>query len=844
MKSDYKFLLIAMAAVSFFLFFTMSCKDNPADPEDPYETSIAGVILDNQDQPLPEALVEAYEDGNTIQSATASDITDEEGKFKLENLPEDLSKVTIRVKHDHFQTFEANLEQIVAGGSKDNLPIKMMSQDSCCGTIEMVVKDEDGEALNKVKVQLKDQQKTYRVGKTNEDGYLKFEEVCDGEFYLRLVKDEYKVIEQELVIEPCDSLEFAFEMESLGGGDSCCDGKIYFFVKDEDTEDPIKAVTVKLYDGDNKIRIGSTDESGKVVFEEICEGDDYLIHYAKNGYGEAEYDFVMECNDTLEFHKTMKSKKDSCCDGVLKVKVQNEDEEALKEAEVKLWYDGGYIEKLFTNGDGFVIFDGLCEGNYAIRVYKKDYKVLEKEIEIPCNETVEKTVTLLSDKDSCCEGVIKIITRDEDEKLVKNAQVKLWQGGKLLEKVLSGEDGVSIFDGVCEGKYAISIIHEQYKHQEFELEIGCNEEVEKIRTLVMEKDTCCEGVIKIYAFDKDEKPIKKAKVKIWKDGKLLEEAKTNEAGLAIFDGICEGKYGVDIIHENYKDIEFMLEVGCNEEVVVEKFLESGDDCCEGVLKVKVRNENEEALKEAEVKLWYKGEYEKLYTNGDGVVIFDGLCEGVYGLRIYKKGYKVQEKELEIPCNETVEKTITLVADDDCCEGKIYIIPRDKNTNEVIKNATVKLWFGGKLLKTKSAEKGFALFEELCEGKYGVDIIAEGYKAIEFNLELGCNKTLEETRLLEPKEEDDTCCTAKIKVHVFDKEELEELENATVKVYLGEKVIREAKTDKNGWVEFEEICAPAKYGILVSHEQYQAEDFSFTFEKCVTKQETIKLKKKE
>ena len=84
----------------------------------------------------------------------------------------------------------------------------------------------------------------------------------------------------------------------------------------------------------------------------------------------------------------------------------------------------------------------------------------------------------------------------------------------------------------------------------------------------------------------------------------------------------------------------------------------------------------------------------------------------------------------------------------------------------------------------------------------------------------------------------------IKVHVFDKEELEELENATVKVYLGEKVIREAKTDKNGWVEFEEICAPAKYGILVSHEQYQAEDFSFTFEKCVTKQETIKLKKKE
>ena len=72
---------------------------------------------------------------------------------------------------------------------------------------------------------------------------------------------------------------------------------------------------------------------------------------------------------------------------------------------------------------------------------------------------------------------------------------------------------------------------------------------------------------------------------------------------------------------------------------------------------------------------------------------------------------------------------------------VAVAPNAMNTVEnPITNAKVKLWQDGELLETKEVNAdGFALFENLCEGKYAFDLIAEGYKTIEFFTELGCNE---------------------------------------------------------------------------------------------------------
>ena len=168
---------------------------------------------------------------------------------------------------------------------------------------------------------------------------------------------------------------------------------------------------------------------------------------------------------------------------------------------------------------------------------------------------------------------------------------------------------------------------------------------------------------------------------------------------------------------------------------MEQTLEKNDnDCCEGIVKVKVKDDKGNIIKNASVRLWKgKNKLKELKTNSDGYVEFKELCEGNdYSLSISAEGFEGYEFEFDLGCNKVLNYDKSLKSKDDCCEAILKFIVKDNESKKAIEGAKVTLKLNGKVVLEKKTtdNEGELLAKELCKGKYTVIIEKDGYKTIE------------------------------------------------------------------------------------------------------------------
>jgi len=345
----------------------------------------------------------------------------------------------------------------------------------------------------------------------------------------------------------------------LEGQDTCCN-KVKVVVKDDSTGNPIKGAQVKLakFQSDWK-QIKESDSTGTVIFENICDAK-YWIRVAIDGYSVKEEDFTIDSCQTLEFEiKLKQNEKDSCCDNSIKIWVKDNEGELIKNAKVKLWREGKNITYKISE-NGYVTFNELCKGKYGFDIIAEGYKSIEFNQEFDCGESKELTKNLERvEQDTCCDGRIKIWVKDSAGELIKNAKVKLWKDGQYKTYKVS-ENGYVVFEELCKGKYGFSILSEQYKGQEFDYELGCNETKEFTKVLEKNSDTCYTAALKIYAKDyENSEPIPGAKVIIKLGDDVVFEGTTNEAAYIKKEGLkAPAKYLVIVSKENYQTTQFEI----------------------------------------------------------------------------------------------------------------------------------------------------------------------------------------------------------------------------------------------------------------------------------------------
>ncbi len=730
--------LYLLASFIILMFALYSCNKTANPVVSGEDVTFQGVLQDVQGHNIIGAIINALDTKGTI---IASDTTNEEGSFSL--VIEDIAipELIVNVNHSDYTPYSSKLEEFTEQILKEEkVNLMMENDDECCGIINITVSDKDDEsALEGVEVRLNRGEKKLKKEKTDRDGKLQFLNVCSGEYWVRLALDDYRVIEQELNLEDCDTVNLSFNMESTQSEeDTCCKSVLKIDVTDSESGDELNGALVRLWKDGELIEKAEVKE-GKAVFDGLCEGK-YGVDITKEGYKGIEFNIEFDCNETVEVEKELqKEENKECCDGIIKVVVKDKETgEYIENAKVKLWKEGKIFETAEVK-DSMAVFDSLCEGKYGVSIQAEGYSAIEFNIELGCDEEAI-TVKELESKEDCCNGRIAVFPKDgETGENLNGAIVKLHKDGKVVRE-LKVEDGKAVFEELCEGKYAVTVHMEGYNSIEFHVEMDCNGNKEFTKEMESKSnEECCDGRVEIIIKDKETGgTIHDALVKLWKDGKLFKKIETDN-GKVVFEDLCEGKYGVSVIKEGYEGFEFDFELDCNDSLKFEKELEAqNNDCCEGILKVYAKDSvSGEYIKYGKVKLWKNGKLmETASINDNGYAVFDGLCEGEYGVDILIEGYKHIEFAVVIDCNETEEviKELTAEENKECCTAVLKLIIRDKSDESKIEGATVKIYLDDVMIADgESNGDGIFIKEKLCApNKYIIVITKDGYNDVEFD----------------------------------------------------------------------------------------------------------------
>lgn|GEM_PF-1069597 len=363
-------------------------------------------------------------------------------------------------------------------------------------------------------------------------------------------------------------------------------------------------------------------------------------------------------------------KSDSCCNGTLLiVPYDSVSGEIISGASVRLQKQNGDYSRTIPSDSTGALFTRLCPGTYAIRIATesphKPCAVREMTITMGCNETKTLRVPIRCERESnCCHGVLIVFAMDSLRMSPPSASgiVRLWRGNAIIQQA-ELRQGQAAFDGLCPGEYTVEIRAEGYQLKEIPVRLECNEQ-KLLRLLLspMPKE-CCEGKIKVVVRDSVRATaLSGVRIRLWKGGAIIAERATDSEGRAMFDQLCKGVYGVSIYAEGYVPKEFVIELGCNQEIERLALLSPREgQCCHGALAILVRDsETGKPVDEAIVGLWAGGTLLRTKeTDDDGQVYFGQLCNRRYAISVHHEDYYPFEQSLTLECNEQARLTIAL-----------------------------------------------------------------------------------------------------------------------------------------------------------------------------------------
>jgi len=342
------------------------------------------IVRDPQNQPILGALVRVWKDG-AIHKKTW---TDSSGIAVLQDLCGGEYGVDVTKDDWTDREFTFGINENCDPVTKE---VTMERLGCCDGVFTLIVRDGNGDPVEGAKVQVRKGMKTLEDPRTDANGRIVVDGLCEGEYNYRVSKEGYKVVEGVFAInESCDPVTKEVTMERLG----CCDGVFTLIVRDGNG-DPVEGAKVLVRKGSKAIEDPRTDANGRIVVDGLCEGE-YNYRISKEGFKVVEGVFSINANcDPVTKEATLETNA-ACCTGVLTVTVVDSTSTPIQNAIIRLWKDGAMLEKQLTGSDGKAVFDHLCAGSYGVDVEKAGLKAREFMFSINENcDPYSKTIELL-----------------------------------------------------------------------------------------------------------------------------------------------------------------------------------------------------------------------------------------------------------------------------------------------------------------------------------------------------------------------------------------------------------------------------------------------------------------
>jgi uncharacterized surface anchored protein len=448
----------------------------------------------------------------------------------------------------------------------------------------------------------------------------------------------------------------------------------------------------------------------------------------------------------------------------------------------------------------------------------------------------------VSDDPAANNKVVSGILRDEQGFIVPNAIVEvLAASSSRIAADTTDESGAFSLSGLPQEFASLQL---RVSHNDFKPFVASLSEAVMnagaptgLLLSVDHNDSCCGRLSMRVTNQSGGAAISGAEVKLRRNGTLVTTVYTDTTGLISFENLCGGTYSLRIAKDGFGVVERNATIEHCDSTSLDIRMEanstggSGDTCCGGYLRIIPRDSATNAvITGASVRITRSnGTVRTLTSNGDGA-IFREVCQGQWGVRIAREGYRVIEFSVTMECNDSSVTTRTLAhlqeQSDSCCHGQLTVIARDSANNNLLTGATIKLWRGGTLLATRTMTGEGVGFDGLCSGQYVIDILRDGYRHVEVPVTMGCSSTLEVMRKLLSENSGDTCCRGVLSVNVGDSATGSALTNASVRLWRGGQLIRTVTTSSNGTARFAELCS-GSYGVSISREGYAGREFEVT-----------------
>ena len=158
--------------------------------------------------------------------------------------------------------------------------------DTCCrGSITLVVRDSaTNNVIPNAAVKLTKAGAVVRTGKTNSNGEVVLNELCDAEYGLFIEREGYtkKVFELEVGCNQAIEETILLGKPSKPSTDSCCTASLSVRTKSEGAW--LNGVTVTIKKGGVVIAEGTTAGEGSLILEQLCGYTSYAVTFSKTGY--------------------------------------------------------------------------------------------------------------------------------------------------------------------------------------------------------------------------------------------------------------------------------------------------------------------------------------------------------------------------------------------------------------------------------------------------------------------------------------------------------------------------------------------------------------------------------
>ncbi len=343
--------------------------------------------------------------------------------------------------------------------------------------------------------------------------------------------------------------------------------------------------------------------------------------------------------------------------------------------------------------------------------------------------------------------------------------------------------------------------------------------------MIPDSGGCCSGVLTLTVKDQNAVGIPNVKVQLKLNGNLIMDPRTDSNGVVIITDLCPGAYSLRLSRDGYRVYEanFTINSTCDP-VALTAVMETIQICCTGVMTLTVKTPQAVAIPGATVNLWKGGAiYRTGVTDANGVIVFDSLCTGSYGVGVSKQGYEARELTFSIgELCAPIEKFMVLESPA-CCDGIFTFTARDNSNNPVVGAKIVVKRNGVVKGEAVTNSNGTAVLDSLCEGEYTYRVSKDGWQVVEGNFAINssCDPV---TRDVVMTQNQQVCCDGIFNLLVKDSLG-NPIQGAKVLVKKGGTAISDPVTNAEGKISLTGLCA-GEYTWRVSKDGWQVSEGNF------------------